>query len=62
VGAGLVRAVGVSNYSAKRLVAVHRALAARGVPLASNQVRHSTLLLLRLLRLLLLLLRRCCCC
>lgn len=36
--AGLVRAVGVSNYSAKRLAAVHRALAARGVPLASNQV------------------------
>eukprot|EP00291_Cryptomonas_curvata_P026987 CAMPEP_0172174562 /NCGR_PEP_ID=MMETSP1050-20130122/13738_1 /TAXON_ID=233186 /ORGANISM="Cryptomonas curvata, Strain CCAP979/52" /LENGTH=314 /DNA_ID=CAMNT_0012846561 /DNA_START=161 /DNA_END=1102 /DNA_ORIENTATION=+ len=39
--AGLVRAVGVSNYSAKRLVAVHRALAARGVPLASNQVQYS---------------------
>ena len=36
--AGLVRAVGVSNYSAKRLAAAHRALAARGIPLASNQV------------------------
>lgn len=37
--AGLVRAVGVSNYSAKRLAAVHRVLAARGIPLASNQVQ-----------------------
>ena len=36
--AGLVRAVGVSNYSAKRHAAAHRALAARGIPLASNQV------------------------
>lgn len=39
--AGLVRAVGVSNYSAKRLAAVHRVLAARGIPLASNQVQYS---------------------
>ena len=36
--AGLVRAVGVSNYSAKRLLEAHKALKARGVPLASNQV------------------------
>jgi len=33
-----VRAVGVSNYSDKRLRAVHKALAERGVPLATNQV------------------------
>ena len=36
--AGLVRSVGVSNYSEKRLRAVHKALADRGVPLATNQV------------------------
>jgi len=39
--AGLVRSVGVSNYSAKRLRAVHKALADRGVPLATNQVQYS---------------------
>jgi pyridoxine 4-dehydrogenase len=36
--AGLVRSVGVSNYSQKRLRAVHKALGERGVPLATNQV------------------------
>jgi aryl-alcohol dehydrogenase-like predicted oxidoreductase len=40
---GLVRAVGVSNYSEKRLREVHKALAARGVPLATNQVQYSLL-------------------
>lgn len=41
--AGLVRAVGVSNYSEKRLRAVHEALSQRGVPLATNQVQYSLL-------------------
>jgi len=41
--AGLVRSVGVSNYSAKRMRAAHKALAARGVPLAVNQVQYSLL-------------------
>lgn len=35
---GLVKAVGVSNYSEKRLRNAHKALAERGVPLVSNQV------------------------
>jgi aryl-alcohol dehydrogenase-like predicted oxidoreductase len=43
VSAGRVRAVGVSNYSAKQMLAAHRALADRGVPLASNQVNYSLL-------------------
>ena len=41
VAAGRVRAVGVSNYSAEQMRRAHRALAARGVPLASNQVSYS---------------------
>jgi len=41
--AGLVRSVGVSNYSAKRMRAAHKALEARGVPLAVNQVQYSLL-------------------
>jgi aryl-alcohol dehydrogenase-like predicted oxidoreductase len=41
--AGLVEAVGVSNYSASQLRRAHAALAARGVPLASNQVRYNLL-------------------
>jgi len=41
--AGLVRSVGVSNYSEKRLRSVHKALAERGVPLACNQVQYSLL-------------------
>jgi len=40
---GLVKSVGVSNYSAKRLREAHKALAARGVPLATNQVQYSLL-------------------
>lgn len=38
-----VRAVGVSNFSAARMRAAHKALAARGIPLVSNQVRYSLL-------------------
>ena len=43
VSAGQVRAVGVSNFSARRMRAAHRALAARGIPLASNQMPYSLL-------------------
>ncbi len=38
-----IRAVGVSNFSAAKMRAAHQALAARGIPLASNQVRYSLL-------------------
>ncbi len=41
VQAGLTRAVGVSNYSADQTRRAHEALAKRGVPLASNQVRYN---------------------
>ena len=40
---GSIRAVGVSNFSAAEMRAAHAALAAHGVPLASNQVRWSLL-------------------
>jgi len=43
VEAGRVRAVGVSNFSARRMRVAHAALAARGLPLVSNQVRYSLL-------------------
>ncbi len=43
VDAGLTRAVGVSNYSARSVEQVHAALARHGVPLASNQVEYSLL-------------------
>lgn len=43
VAAGRVRAVGVSNFSASRMRAAHRALAARGVPLVANQMPYSLL-------------------
>ncbi|SDK38304.1 aldo/keto reductase [Nonomuraea jiangxiensis] len=43
VHAGQVRAVGVSNFSARQLRLAHRALAAEGVTLAANQVRISLL-------------------
>jgi len=43
VEAGLTRAVGVSNYSVEQMRRAHVALAARGVPLASNQVQYSLL-------------------
>ncbi|KAK2998726.1 hypothetical protein RJ639_022761 [Escallonia herrerae] len=38
---GLVKAVGVSNYSEKRLRNAYEQLRKRGVPLASNQVNYS---------------------
>jgi aryl-alcohol dehydrogenase-like predicted oxidoreductase len=40
---GKVRAVGVSNYSADPMRLAHAVLAARGIPLASNQVEYSLL-------------------
>ena len=41
--AGLVRAVGVSNYGVPQMLRAHDALAARGIPLSSNQVGFSLL-------------------
>jgi aryl-alcohol dehydrogenase-like predicted oxidoreductase len=38
---GRIGAVGVSNYDANQMRTAHRLLAARGVPLAVNQVRYS---------------------
>jgi aryl-alcohol dehydrogenase-like predicted oxidoreductase len=38
---GLVRAVGVSNYSTSQMVRAYEILEKRGIPLASNQVRYS---------------------
>jgi aryl-alcohol dehydrogenase-like predicted oxidoreductase len=43
VQAGKIRAVGVSNFSAAQMRQAHAVLAARGVPLASNQVQYSLL-------------------
>jgi aryl-alcohol dehydrogenase-like predicted oxidoreductase len=40
---GRIAAVGVSNYSAVQMREAHQILAARGVPLAVNQVRYSLL-------------------
>jgi aryl-alcohol dehydrogenase-like predicted oxidoreductase len=40
---GRIAAVGVSNYSAQQMREAHQILAARGVPLAVNQVRYSLL-------------------
>jgi len=41
--AGLVRAVGVSNYSAEQTRRAHAVLARHGIPLASNQVQYNLL-------------------
>jgi aryl-alcohol dehydrogenase-like predicted oxidoreductase len=43
VAAGKIRAVGVSNYSARQMREAHAALRRRGLPLASNQVQYSLL-------------------
>lgn len=43
VEAGLIRSVGVSNFSPERMRRAHHALQARGLPLAVNQVRYSLL-------------------
>jgi aryl-alcohol dehydrogenase-like predicted oxidoreductase len=40
---GLVKAVGVSNYSEREMRAIHAALATHGIPLATNQVEYSLL-------------------
>ncbi|MBR8837647.1 MAG: aldo/keto reductase [Stigonema ocellatum SAG 48.90 = DSM 106950] len=40
---GRIETVGVSNYSAEQMREAHEILAARGVPLAVNQVRYSLL-------------------
>jgi len=39
--AGLIRAVGVSNYTVEHMRRAHEALAKHGIPLASNQVKFS---------------------
>ncbi len=41
--AGLVQAVGVSNYSEQEMRAIHAALARFGIPLATNQIEYSLL-------------------
>jgi aryl-alcohol dehydrogenase-like predicted oxidoreductase len=41
--AGLIRSVGVSNFSARQMEEAHAALAAHGIPLASNQIRYNLL-------------------
>jgi aryl-alcohol dehydrogenase-like predicted oxidoreductase len=43
VRAGKIRTVGVSNFSARQMEQAHAALAADGIPLASNQVRFNLL-------------------
>ncbi len=43
VRGGKIRSVGVSNYPAGMMRRAHRALAARGLPLVSNQIRYSLL-------------------
>jgi aryl-alcohol dehydrogenase-like predicted oxidoreductase len=43
VDAGLVRAVGVSNFNAAQMLIAHASLSKRGVPLASNQVEYHLL-------------------
>jgi aryl-alcohol dehydrogenase-like predicted oxidoreductase len=43
VEGGRIRAVGVSNFRASEMREAHAALARRGVPLATNQVRYSLL-------------------
>jgi aryl-alcohol dehydrogenase-like predicted oxidoreductase len=43
VEAGLIHAVGVSNYDTDQMRRAHAALAKRGLPLASNQVAYSLL-------------------
>jgi aryl-alcohol dehydrogenase-like predicted oxidoreductase len=42
-GRGLVKAVGVSNYSAQEVRAIHAALAQHGIALATNQIEFSLL-------------------
>ena len=41
VDAGTIRAVGVSNFSASKMIKAHEALSERGLPLAANQMHFS---------------------
>jgi len=41
VDEGVIRAVGVSNFSASRMIKAHEALAERGLPLVANQMHFS---------------------
>jgi len=43
VEAGKIRSVGVSNFDAERMRRAHKALSARGIPLAVNQMEYSLL-------------------
>lgn len=43
VNQGRIQTIGVSNYSAKQMREAHSLLAARGIPLAVNQVQYSLL-------------------
>jgi aryl-alcohol dehydrogenase-like predicted oxidoreductase len=43
VEAGEIRAVGISNFSASKMIEAHDALAERGLPLAANQIHYSLL-------------------
>jgi len=43
VESGTVRAVGVSNFSAKKMITAHELLSDRGLPLAANQMRFNLL-------------------
>jgi aryl-alcohol dehydrogenase-like predicted oxidoreductase len=43
VRAGTIRTVGVSNFSARKMRAMHAALAQRGLPLVSNQMHYNLL-------------------
>jgi aryl-alcohol dehydrogenase-like predicted oxidoreductase len=43
VGAGKIKAIGVSNYSAEEMRLAHKVLVDRGLGLASNQVEYSLL-------------------
>jgi aryl-alcohol dehydrogenase-like predicted oxidoreductase len=43
VRSGRIASVGVSNFSARQMEEAHAALAAEGIPLASNQVRYNLL-------------------
>ena len=41
--AGKIRSIGVSNFNVERMHRAHKALAARGMKLATNQVQYSLL-------------------
>ncbi|MHA2025757.1 MAG: aldo/keto reductase [Candidatus Thorarchaeota archaeon] len=41
VDAGTIRAVGISNFSANKMIKAHEALAERGLPLVANQMHFS---------------------